>query len=138
MIKFATKCVGILLLCGAGVYAQSERGSIRGVVEDASGAVLPGARVTAISVGTNVETSTNSLDAGNYNLPELPPGTYVVQVELKGFKKLVRENVNVQVSGVTALDLRLEVGEVTDSVTVTTESPALKSETSDVSMEINP
>jgi hypothetical protein len=133
-----TKFVGFIILCAAGLYAQSERGSIRGVVIDGSGAVLPGAIVTAINVGTNVETSTRSLDAGNYNLPELPPGLYIVQVELKGFKKLVRENVTVQVSGVTAMDLRMEVGELTDSVTVSTEPPPLKSETSDVSMEINP
>ncbi|HVT91919.1 MAG TPA: carboxypeptidase regulatory-like domain-containing protein [Bryobacteraceae bacterium] len=138
MIKPVAKLAGFMLLCGVLAFAQSERGSIRGVVEDASGAVLPGAKVTAVNVGTNVETSTLSMEAGNYNLPELPPGRYVVQVELKGFKKLVRENVTVQVSGVTPLDLRMEVGEVSESVTVTAAPPALKSETSDVSMEVNP
>jgi Carboxypeptidase regulatory-like domain len=68
----------ILLIGWVGLYAQSERGSIRGTVQDASGAVVAGAKVTATNLGTGVETSTNTTEAGNYNIPQLPPGEYTV------------------------------------------------------------
>lgn len=133
-IKIATQ----VLVCCAALYAQSERGSIRGTIEDASGSVVPGAKVTATNTATGVETSTQTTDAGNYNIPQLPPGTYTVSVEQAGFKKLVQENIQVQVSGVTALDLRLEVGQISESVTVAGAAPMLKSETSEVSVDVNP
>src|SRR5262245_11248506 len=100
-MKNATRLLSILLMCLAALYGQSERGSIRGTVEDSTGAVVPGAKVSATSVATNVETATRSGDAGNYNIPGLAPGIYRVQVEQSGFKKLIRENVVVEVSGVT-------------------------------------
>ena len=138
MIKTVTKVITVLLICWVGLYAQSERGSIRGTVEDSTGAVVPGAKITATSLATNIETSTLSEQAGNYNIPQLAPGVYTVRAELAGFKTLVRENVVVVVSGVTPLDLTMAVGEITEKVTVTTAAPMLKSETSDLSIEVNP
>src|SRR3984957_5206347 len=88
VIKHATKLVIVLLLSWVGLYAQSERGSIRGTVLDSSGAVVPGAKVTAISKTTNIAVSTLSSTAGNYNIPELPPGVDTVQVELAGVKEM--------------------------------------------------
>lgn len=128
----------LLFFCCAGVYAQSERGSIRGTVEDATGAVVSGAKVTAINVATGVETATVSTDSGNYNIPQLPPGMYKVQVQLAGFRTLIQENVEVEVSGVAGLDLRLEVGALSESVTVASAAPMLKSETSEVSTSVSP
>src|SRR6185437_9384591 len=128
----------VLLMCWVGLYAQSERGSIRGTVKDSTGAVVPGAKITATSMATNIETSTVSEEAGNYNIPQLAPGIYSVRAELAGFKTLVRENVVVIVSGVTPLDLSMAVGEISEKVTVTTAAPMLKSETSDLSIEVNP
>jgi len=138
MFEHLAKTAALVVICCTLLCAQSERGSIRGTVEDATGSAVPGARVTATSTGTGVATSTQSTDAGNYNIPQLPPGTYTVSVEHAGFKKLVQENVEVKISGVAALDLRMEVGQLTESVTVTAAAPMLKSETSDVSIEINP
>jgi hypothetical protein len=137
-MKRVTRFVSLLLFYGAAIYGQSERGTIRGTVLDSSGAVVPGAKVTATSSATGIEAITVSTSAGNYNIPQLPPGNYAVQVEASGFKKLVRENVIVEVSGVTPLDLNLEVGQVNEQVTVTTAAPILKSETTDVSVDINP
>src|SRR5574340_791640 len=96
------------------LMAQSERGTIRGTVQDATGAVVPDATVTAINVGTGVGTRTVTTEAGNYNIPQLPPGRYTVQAEKEGFRKLIRENVVVEVSGIVGLDLRLDVGAVAD------------------------
>ncbi len=98
-MKHLTRSV-ILLFAGlATLYGQTERGSIRGTVLDSSGAVLPGAKITATSATTNIAVSTVSESGGNYNIPELPPGNYTVQVELSGFKQLVQQNVVVIVGG---------------------------------------
>src|SRR5258708_3917335 len=138
MFERLNKMAIVALISLVSVYAPSERGSIRGTIEDATGAVVPGARVTAIHVGTGVETSTRTTDSGNYNIPQLPPGMYSVSVEQSGFKKLVQENIEVKVSGVTALDLRMEVGQLTETVTVVAAAAMLKSETSEVSIDVNP
>jgi hypothetical protein len=67
------------------LMAQSERGTVRGTVQDATGAVVPRAMVTAINVATGVQTQTVTTEAGNYNIPQLAPGRYTVQVEKEGF-----------------------------------------------------
>ncbi|MEO8662434.1 MAG: carboxypeptidase regulatory-like domain-containing protein, partial [Bryobacteraceae bacterium] len=133
MTKAFGHLVVLLVLCAAVLSAQSDRGSIRGTVHDASGGVIPAVKVTASNVGTGVQTTVTSTDSGNYNIPQLPPGQYIVMAEKSGFKKLIRENVSVEISGVAGLDLSLEIGAVTDSVTVQAEAPSLKSETTDVS-----
>ncbi|HEY6991037.1 MAG TPA: carboxypeptidase-like regulatory domain-containing protein, partial [Bryobacteraceae bacterium] len=138
MHKKLTK--SILLLCGLcfTAFGQTERGSIRGTIFDPSGAAVPGVTVSAISPATGIKTSTVTTGAGNYNIPQLPPGNYTVQAEGTGFKKTVRENVVVEVSGVTALDFNMEVGQVNEQVTVTAAAPMLQSETSDISINVNP
>jgi hypothetical protein len=137
-MKHVTTLVSTLLLSCALLFGQSERGSIRGTVLDSSGATVSAAKVTAVSVATGIAISTLSTGAGNYNIPQLPPGAYTVRVELAGFKELVQENVVVEVSGVTPLDLHMEVGQINQRVTVTAEAPLLKSETSELSVDINP
>ena len=138
MIKNLTTLVSTLLLCCAAIYSQTERGSIRGTVLDSSGAVVPGAKITATSKTTNISVSTLSSSGGNYNIPELPPGNYTVQADLSGFKELVDDNVVVQVSGVTPIDLTMEIGQISQKVEVTTAAPMLQSETTSLSTQINP
>lgn len=133
--------LAILLLLATSpkiAWGQSDRGTIRGTIFDPAGAVVPGATVAAINVAKGVKTQTISSDAGNYNIPQLQPGVYHVEAERSGFKKLIRENIRVDVAGVIGLDLQLEVGEMTQSVLVTGAAPQLKSETSEVSTSINP
>ena len=120
------------------LYAQTERGSIRGTISDPSGASVGRAKVTATDVATGVATTTYSTEAGNYNVPELPPATYNVQVQATGFRTLTQENVVVQVSSVAALDLQLQVGSISENVTVTAAAPILQSETSDVNTTVSP
>lgn len=117
---------------------QTERGTIRGTVVDPSGGSIGGAKVTALNSGTAVQTSTISTESGTYTIPNLPPGQYAVEVEHPGFKKLVRENIRVEVAGVIGLDLSLQVGEVSERVVVEAAAPLLKSESSDVSTGVNP
>ncbi len=126
------KLLACFAACCFALMAQSERGSIRGTVEDASGAVIAGATVTAINAGTGVRTSTKTAEAGNFNIPQLPPGNYTVEVEQMGFKKAIQENLTVEVGAVAALNLRLEAGQATESVTVAAAAPQLKTETTEV------
>src|SRR5438876_2877323 len=124
--------IGILVIFPLLSPAQTERGTIRGTVIDQSGGSVGGANVVAVNTGTGVKNATISTESGNYTIANLPPGQYSVEVEHPGFKKLVRENVRVDVAGVIGLDLPLQVGEVTDRVTVEAAAPLLKSESSDV------
>jgi hypothetical protein len=133
----AVLAVFLSLFLSTILFAQTERGSIRGTVLDSTGAVVPDATVTAVNVGTGVRNTATTTDAGNYQIPFLPPGTYNVEVEKTSFKKLVRENVRVEVATVTGLDLTLEVGAVTESVTVTGAAPQLRTESSEVATSVN-
>ena len=118
--------------------AQTDRGTIRGTVQDSSGASVAGASIKAISVDTGLQSSTISGEAGTYNITSLKPGAYSVTAENRGFKKLIRENVRVEVAGTVGLDLQMTVGEVSESVTVSDVAPQLKSESSSVSTSVNP
>ena len=109
------------------VPAQTDRGTIRGTVLDTTGAAVPGATVTATSVDTGVKSSSTSGESGTYNITSLRPGMYTVTAENRGFKKLIRENVRVEVAGTVGLELQMAIGEVTESVTVSDVAPQLKS-----------
>ncbi len=116
----------IILALPMAAYAQDPRGSITGVVSDQSGGRLPGVTVTATAVATNVPSTTTTNNEGNYVIPYLTPGKYTVTVELSGFKKVVRENIEVRVSDRIDLDFKLEVGNIQETVSVTAESPLLE------------
>lgn len=133
-----TQFVAWITLFAAVLFAQTDNGSIRGTVQDTSGAAVAGARVVAVNVDTGVQSTTVSGDAGNYNFPQVRPGTYRVEAEHAGFKRLIRENVRVDVAGVSALDLTLDVGGVSESVTVSDAAPQLRAESSDVVTSVNP
>jgi hypothetical protein len=112
-------------------YAQEARGTITGTVRDSSKSVIPGASVTItnVAMGTSVTIVTN--EAGLFQAPYLIPGAYRVEAELSGFKKYARE-VEVRVNDRLELDVTLEVGNATETVNVTAETPLLR--TTDASM----
>lgn len=127
-----SRIVWILGLCAmlalAGM-AQDPRGAITGIVTDPSGAVVPNARVEVINkaMGTRQTLTTN--DAGVYNALYLIPGQYQVVVEIPGFKKAIRDNIEVRVDDRVAVNIQLEVGATEQSITVTEETPLLATET---------
>jgi len=138
MTERLPKLLCALLACCTIASAQSERGSIRGTVQDPSGSPITGVNVVAISAGTGVQTATVTTGAGNYNIPQLPPGDYQVRAQHPGFRTLLRENVTVEVGGVVALDLKLEIGNVNESVTISAAAPILQGETSEISTTVSP
>ena len=120
-----------LLLAGL-LGAQGTRGTITGTVNDASGAVVPGAEITILEKATGVETKSVTSEAGVYRAPYLSPGIYRVTVALKGFKTAIRDNVQILVTQTVNLDFTLELGEVTDEITVSAEAPLLESGSSEI------
>ncbi|MEK7407805.1 MAG: carboxypeptidase-like regulatory domain-containing protein, partial [Acidobacteriota bacterium] len=128
----------IAALLGGGLCsAQESRGSILGRVLDPSGAVAAGAKVQALNVATNAGASSVTNQEGNYEIPYLLPGMYRVTAELAGFKRAVRENIELRVNDRMALDFTLEVGDVAESVVVTAESPLLESATASIGMIVD-
>ena len=108
-------------------------GSIYGTVTDPSGAVVAGAKVTTTEVNKGITVATTTNESGNYTQPHLVVGAYKVSIEASGFKTTVQENVPVSVDASTRVDVVLQVGEVTQEVTVSAAPSLLKTDRADVS-----
>src|SRR5437763_1687489 len=126
-----------LLICSIAL-GQSQTGSLSGSVVDAQNTGIPGAAVDATLVASGVTLHTISNDAGLYVFPNLPPGIYTVSVEKPGFKKLVRTDIEIFIANRSTVDLRLEVGDVKQSVEVTTTQSLLETDTSERGQTLTP
>ncbi|PYR91351.1 MAG: hypothetical protein DMF84_17040 [Acidobacteria bacterium] len=115
----------LVALGATGASAQDFRGAIAGRISDISGGRLPGVTVTATNTATNVASTAATNTDGDFSIPFLNPGTYAVTAELSGFKKLVREGVEVRIGDRIGLDLAMDVGKMEETVSVTAESPLL-------------
>lgn len=120
-----------LLLCASiSLYAQSTYGSITGSVADTSGAIVTDAKVTLTNLGTAEKRTQSSGTDGLFTFVNLFPGQYRIDVEKQGFKHFVRIDITVQVQQDTHIVAALQVGEVSQVVEVTSETPLLQAETS--------
>src|SRR5579862_5753582 len=111
-------------------YAQSTFGTVDGAVTDPSGAAIPGAQVTLTNIGTQEKRTQATGSEGLYQFVNVLPGQYKLDIEKTGFKHVTRENVVVQVQQDTHIDAAMTVGQVTETVEVTSETPLLQAETS--------
>src|ERR1039457_453745 len=107
-----------VLLAVSSIFGQSVSGTIAGVVTDPKGAVVPGARVAARNAATNARSVQTTGEDGFYRLTNLVPGEYVVVVEREGFRKASLSPQQLGAADALRLDVTLEIGQVTDSVTV--------------------
>lgn len=128
----------LLVSVAAPLLAQSSRGSIAGSTLDATGAVVPDAKITARNDATGVMVEVKSTSDGNYKFVELPAGTYTITAQVSGFKTAERTGVKVEVNTTTALDIVLEAGQVTDTVSVIADAPTVQAETSEVGTVVRP
>jgi hypothetical protein len=126
-----------LLLASGAALGQESRGTILGRVTDTSGAVVVGARVVVVNSATNVAISSETNHEGNYEVPFLLPGNYRVSAELKGFKRAVRDGIELRVNDRLALDLSLQVGELAESVVVSGETPLLDTSSASLGMVVD-
>jgi len=125
ILHFVGAIVGIFLL-SLQLFAQANQGRIMGTVFDQSGAVIAGATVTVTDVQRGVSRTLTTDGAGAYNAPDLSPGTYLVRAEAKGFKTTQRENIGLEVGSEVRIDLKLQTGEQTQTITVTEQVPLVE------------
>src|SRR5215470_15694423 len=117
--------------------AQSTNASLSGRVTDPSRALITGARVTAVSSGTNSHYETMTNGSGGYHLTNLPPGTYRIEVEKAGFRKLIRPDVILHVQDAVEIDFEMPLGVASESVTVQGGAPLLNTSDASVSTLID-
>src|SRR5215831_15069537 len=139
-LRIAVLCCTVALfifsLRSAHLHAQAVKGSLLGIVTDATGAVIPGASVNINEVNTNLSRSTVTNESGNYVFGDLDRGVYRIEVQLGGFKKAIREKVDVLVNEDTRVDMRLEPGDISQSVEVIDALPLLQTDRADVGRQI--
>jgi hypothetical protein len=139
LCKISTRAIVFIgaVFLAAAAHAQY-RASIQGVVTDPQGTVVSGATVTLTNHETNQTLTTTTDDSGIYNFNGLPPSQYSIAAQKPGFKKKVLDNVSVIAEQANAVNIQLEVGQVTESITVNADStPLIDTETSNLSGTVN-
>ena len=122
------KIAGILSLSAALAYAQSSATSVVGRVSDPTGAVVAGAAITVTNLDTNLTRQATSSELGDYTLPFLQPGRYRLEAGHAGFRAYKRPELKVELDQALRVDIALELGQTTESVTVSDTPPALNTE----------
>jgi hypothetical protein len=129
--------VALLLACGGGLLAQVNKSNLSGVVRDPTGAAIVGTAVRATNTGTGATRQELTDATGLYRFALLDHGTYRVDAETPGFKRFSRDNVLLQTGETISVDITLEVGAVTDAVTVTGDATLLRTETASLGNTVN-
>lgn len=127
---------GLLLLPGA-LLAQSTFGSILGTITDSSGAVTPHARVVVTNEGENTSRSTITDQLGNYEVLNLKAGVYTVSAEAAGFKSVKASQLDLTARQALRVDLRLELGQVTETVNVSAAAAVVTTDTATIASTFN-
>jgi hypothetical protein len=129
----------VILTCAAAPPARAQvlYGSVVGTVTDSTGAAVPGATVTIEQVQTKLTREQVTDAEGNYNFTAVPSGTYTVSVAMTGFRKFDRPSVPVTLNSTARVDAKLEIGQLTETVSVSGESPILQTDRAEVRAELN-
>jgi hypothetical protein len=138
MVRFRTLLVLIALtsICTISAWSQAVNATLLGTVTDASGGVVPNAKVTVNEVNTGNSRTGATNESGNYTFSNQPPGRYSVTVEAPGFKKETRSNIDVLVDSTTRVDVQLSPGAVTETIEVTGAPPLLQTDRADTGEKI--
>ena len=124
--RFACVCVALLLVSVSAYSQGSSTGRILGAITDQSGGAIAGATVTVIDTQRGITRMLTTNDAGEYNAPDLTPGTYSVKAEFRGFQATERQNIGIEVGNEYRIDLSLQPGEQTQTITVTEALPLVE------------
>nr|MCU0239137.1 TonB-dependent receptor [Pyrinomonadaceae bacterium] len=119
------------------ILGQTFTATLTGTVSDSNNAVVPNAKVTATNQATKNTFTAQTNSSGNYTIPFLPIGEYIVSVEAKGFKKVVSSAIKLEVNQTARVNLEMPVGELTETVTVEDIAPVLQTETANVGTVIS-
>lgn len=129
--------VGLCVCVGAANEALAQNAQVAGVVKDQTGGVLPGATVTARNLETGLVRTASTDAAGNYRVPALPPGVYSLTVQLQGFNQETRPDIVLVIDQTATIPFTLSAKAVTETVTVTGESPIVDVTASTVSTSVS-
>lgn len=137
-MKGSVWVLALALLIAAPFQTQAQvlYGSIVGTVEDPSGSVVPGANISLTNNATGVTRETQADDQGRFNIVSVPAGTFTMTVTAPGFRTLTRTGIEVTINSVTRVTTRLEVGQVSEQVTVSASAATLQTDRSDTRAEI--
>src|SRR5262245_56898049 len=125
--------IGLIGFGHSVVFGQNFAAALSGVVHDATGGVIPGAKITARHIESGLSRTVDTNETGDYKMPSLPVGAYEVTAEKAGFKQQVRRGINLAVAQEAVVNLTLDVGELADQVTVTEEAPLVNTTLSSTS-----
>ncbi len=138
MIKqFSILLAALALALPALSFAQSERGSITGVVEDTSKAVVPGVSVKVVNTATNATTNVVTSESGTYSAANLPPGVYRIEASLQGFRSATVEGIRVTAGATARVDVTMNLGAITESVEVVAKNSLIQTEDAKVTTNIS-
>jgi hypothetical protein len=126
----------LLSLSAVAAFSQATTATIQGVVLDPTGAIVPNAAITITNVETQVSSRWVSGAEGTFTAPFLQPGEYVVTAEKPGFKRALRKGITLAVADTTHIEITLEVGAATETITATAEAPLVKVDTSELGQVI--
>jgi hypothetical protein len=135
-VRFRLLALSVFTLAWT-AFAQSDRGTITGTISDPAGAVVAGASIEAKNVATGAVYPVASSATGNYTIAQLPAGAYEMTVSVPGFKKYVRGGLQVEVAGTLRIDVPLEVGQATESVTVEAAASMVNTEGGEISHNVS-
>ena len=127
-----------IVLIGAATAAQALYGGLTGTVIDSSGSAVPGATVTIENEATGLALTAITDGTGTYTIRNIAGGAYTLRASLEGFKEFVQTAIPITAGGIVRINPRLEIGALTESVTVTTERVLLKTDKADVSVDLRP
>src|ERR1700737_1600853 len=129
--------LAVSILGNGKAYAQVAGASITGTVKDSSGAIIPNAQVSITDVATGVVRNVSTDAAGLYSAPNLLPGTYEVRVTATGFSTAVQKGVTLTVGAQQVLDFTMKVGQMSQTVEITTEAPTVELTSSELGATVN-
>jgi outer membrane receptor protein involved in Fe transport len=129
--------VALALVGSANLFGQAGTASLSGRVTDTSGAAIPAATVAVKNIGTSISSTTVSDGEGRYTVPDLPIGSYEIQVSKTGFQTSVRTGITLTVGSAPVIDLQLAVGQASQTVTVSAEASLVETTNASVSSLVN-
>jgi hypothetical protein len=130
------KIAGVAVLITIHLFAQTERGNITGIVSDPTGAAVAGAQVSVINRDTNAAARVVASSAGEYNVPNLLPGVYRVEVSAAGFKGFAQQNVTVTAGTTVRVDPQMQLGQISERVEVTAAVATIQTDNAKVSTQV--
>lgn len=129
--------VVVVVICSLAAFAQSNQGGISGTVVDQNGAVVPGATVKITNLGTQKAITLTTSESGVFSIRTLEPVTYSVRVEMNGFKQAIMERVKVDTATVASVNITLETGTVSETVSVSSDATLINTEAGTTSQTIS-